>query len=229
MQTIGMLGGMSWESTALYYRSINELVRQALGGLHSAKIVMHSVDFHTIEALQRAAQWDQAGALLGQAAQGLQQAGADFIIICTNTMHRVAPQISHHIDIPILHLADATAARLKQAGFDSVGLLGTAYTMEQDFYIQRIEAQGIQVVVPSSAERDEVSRIIFSELCVGVVTTSSRHYYLQVIESMGRQGVQAVIQGCTEIALLVQPRHTHMPLFDTTLIHAEEAVKRALA
>ena len=123
MQTIGMLGGMSWESTALYYRSINELVRQALGGLHSAKIVMHSVDFHTIEALQRAAQWDQAGALLGQAAQGLQQAGADFIIICTNTMHRVAPQISHHIDIPILHLADATAARLKQAGFDSVGLL----------------------------------------------------------------------------------------------------------
>jgi len=228
MKTIGMLGGMSWESTALYYRSINELVRQQLGGLHSAKIVLHSVDFEEIETLQRAGDWQRAGEILGEAARGLELAGADFLLICTNTMHLVAAQVSEYIQIPLLHLADATATRLRDAGVTKVGLLGTAYTMEQVFYKERIEAAGIEVIVPDKAGRDEVNRIIFTELCLGVVNDDSREIYLQQIEQMRSAGVQAVIEGCTEITMLLQPQHTDMPLFDTTAIHAEEAVRLAL-
>ena len=228
MKTIGMLGGMSWESTALYSRSINELVRQQLGGLHSAKIVLHSVDFEEIETLQRAGDWQRAGEILGEAARGLELAGADLLLICTNTMHLVAPQVSEYIQIPLLHLADATATRLREAGVTKVGLLGTAYTMEQAFYKERIEAAGIEVLVPDAAGRDEVNRIIFTELCLGVVNDDSREIYLQQIEQMRAAGMQAVIEGCTEITMLVQPQHTDMPLFDTTAIHAEEAVRMAL-
>ena len=228
MKTIGMLGGMSWESTALYYRSINELVRQQLGGLHSANIVLHSVDFEEIEILQRAGDWQRAGEILGEAARGLELAGADFLLICTNTMHLVAPQVREYIQIPLLHLADATAIRLRDSGVTKVGLLGTAYTMEQAFYKERIEAAGIEVLVPDAAGRDEVNRIIFTELCLGVVNDDSREIYLQQIEQMRAAGVQAVIEGCTEITMLVQPQHTDMPLFDTTAIHAEEAVRMAL-
>jgi len=229
MKTIGMLGGMSWESTALYYRSINELVRQQLGGLHSAKIVLHSVDFEEIETLQRAGDWQRAGEILGEAARGLELAGADLLLICTNTMHLVAPQVSEYIQIPLLHLADATATRLREAGVTRVGLLGTAYTMEQAFYKERIEAAGIEVLMPNTAGRSEVNRIIFTELCLGVVNDDSRDIYLQQIEQLRTAGVQAVIAGCTEITMLVQPQHTDMPLFDTTAIHAEEAVKLALS
>ncbi len=229
MQTIGMLGGMSWESTALYYRAINELVREQLGGLHSARIVLHSVDFEEIEALQRAGDWQRAGEILGAAARGLELAGADFLLICTNTMHLVAPQVSEYIQIPLLHLADATAKRLRQAGISKVGLLGTAYTMEQAFYKQRIEAAGIQVVVPDAQGRAEVNRIIFNELCLGQVKDDSRQIYLRQIEAMGEQGIEGVIAGCTEITMLVQSQHTDLPLFDTTAIHAEEAVALALS
>ncbi|HCH25311.1 MAG TPA: aspartate/glutamate racemase [Oceanospirillaceae bacterium] len=228
MKTIGMLGGMSWESTALYYRSINQLVRLQLGGLHSAKIVMHSFDFQEIESLQAAGEWQRAGEILGEAARGLELAGADFLMICTNTMHLVAPQVSEYIQIPLLHLADATAKRLQEAGITKVGLLGTAYTMEQAFYKERIVASGIEVIVPDTEGRSDVNRIIFTELCLGVVNDESREIYLQQIELMRAAGVQAVIEGCTEITLLVQPQHTDMPLFDTTAIHAEEAVKLAL-
>ena len=229
MKTIGMLGGMSWESTALYYRAVNELVREQLGGLHSAKIVLHSVDFEEIETLQRAGDWQRAGEILGQAARGLELAGADFLLICTNTMHLVAPQVSEYIQIPLLHLADATATRLREAGISKVGLLGTAYTMEQDFYKERIEAAGIEVVVPDAAGRVEVNRIIFTELCLGQVNDDSRAIYLAEIDKMRAQGIEGVIEGCTEITMLVQPQHTNMPLFDTTAIHAEEAVKLALS
>lgn len=228
MKTIGMLGGMSWESTALYYRAINELVRQQLGGLHSAKIVLHSVDFEEIETLQRAGDWQRAGDILGQAARGLELAGADFLLICTNTRHLVAPQVSEYIQIPLLHLADATANRLREAGITKVGLLGTAYTMEQAFYKERIEAAGIEVVVPDAIGRGEVNRIIFTELCLGQVNDDSRAIYLAEIDKLRAQGIEGVIEGCTEITMLVQPQHTDMPLFDTTAIHAEEAVKLAL-
>ena len=229
MKTIGMLGGMSWESTALYYRTINELVRQQLGGLHSAKMVLHSVNFEEIETLQRAGDWQRAGEILGEAARGLELAGADFLLICTNTMHLVAPQVSEYIQIPLLHLADATAKRLRVAGISKVGLLGTAYTMEQAFYKERIEAAGIEVVIPQRAGRKEVNRIIFSELCLGVVSDDSRQIYLREIDLMRATGARAVIEGCTEITLLVQQQHTNMPLFDTTAIHAQEAVQLALS
>ncbi len=228
MKTIGLLGGMSWESTVLYYRLINEGVKAKLGGLHSAKIAMVSVNFHEIEQLQHQGNWDEAGNRLATAAQQIQAAGADFLLICTNTMHKVADQIQQTIDIPLLHLADATASRIVSRGISTVGLLGTRFTMEQDFYRGRLEQHGLTVVTPSPTQMDDVHRIIYDELCLGKVYELSRQKYLEVIDDMQAHGAEAVIEGCTEITLLVKQSHTSVPLFDTTAIHAEEAVALAL-
>lgn len=230
MKTIGLLGGMSWESTELYYRLINEGVKEQLGGLHSAKIAMVSVNFEEIEKLQHAGDWEASGKVLAKAAQQIEAAGADFLLICTNTMHKVAPQIQSAINIPILHLADATAKRITDAGLHTIGLLGTNFTMEQDFYKGRLSNQhNLNVIVPSEADRQIVHDIIYNELCLGEVKESSRTEYLRIIDAMTEQGAQAVIEGCTEIVMLVQQEHTDVPLFDTTTIHAEEAVKLALS
>ena len=230
MKTIGMLGGMSWESTVSYYKAINEGVKQALGGLHSAKIALYSVNFEEIEKLQRVGDWDQAGAILGEAAKCIQAGGADFLLICTNTMHKVLPQIEEQIDIPVLHIADATANKLIGDGISKVGLLGTAFTMEQDFYKRRIsETFGIEVIVPEHEEREVVHRVIYDELCQGQILSESREQYINIIDNLRRAGAEAVILGCTEIALLVEQQHTQVKLYDTTKIHAEEAVKLALS
>ncbi len=228
MQTIGLLGGMSWESTELYYRWINELVKEKLGGLHSAKIVLVSVDFQEIETLQHQNRWDEAGAALAQAAQQVEAAGADFLLICTNTMHKVAPQIEAAIHIPILHLADATAVHIQQHGLKKVGLLGTSFTMEQDFYRGRLEQHGLEVIIPPAADRAIVHGVIYNELCLGQVQDASRHKFLRIIDDLHAQGAEGIIEGCTEIVLLVQQQHTPVPLFDTTAIHAATAVNRAL-
>ena len=229
MKTIGLLGGMSWESTELYYRAVNEGVRTRLGGLHSARIAMVSVDFEEVEALQRGGRWEEAGALLAAQARRVQAAGADCLLICTNTMHRVADAVEAAIDIPLLHLADATAERVRAAGIGRVGLLGTAFTMEQDFYRGRLaERHGLEVLVPGAADRALVHRTIYQELCLGVVSEASRAEFLRVIDALRAEGAEAVIQGCTEIVLLVQQRHTPVPLFDTTAIHCEAAVEWAL-
>ncbi len=229
MKTIGLLGGMSWESTELYYRWINEGVKQQLGGLNSAKIAMVSVNFEEIEKLQHAGDWETSGEVLAKAAKQIEAAGADFLLICTNTMHKVAPQIEKAIGIPLLHLADATANRIKEAGLTTIGLLGTNFTMEQDFYKSRLtEKHGLNVIVPSKEDRQTVHDIIYNELCLGEVKESSRTEYLRIIDAMQAQGAQAVIEGCTEIVMLVKQEHTKVKLFDTTAIHAEEAVKLAL-
>jgi aspartate racemase len=219
---------MSWESTALYYRLINEGVRARLGGLHSARIALVSVDFQEVEALQHAGNWAGAGRLLAAQARRVEAAGAGFLLICTNTMHRVAEVVERAVGIPLLHLADATADRLIAAGHRTVGLLGTAFTMEQDFYRGRLEARGLEVLVPAAADRALVHRVIYEELCLGVVRDASRNEYLRIIDSLHQRGAQAVIEGCTEIVLLVEQRHTDVALFDTTAIHAEVAVERAL-
>ena len=230
MKTIGLLGGMSWESTELYYRWINEQIKTKLGGLHSAKIAMVSVDFQEIEALQHKNEWQKAGQILAKAAQQIEAAGADFLLICTNTMHKVAPQIEQAVDIPILHLADATAKRIKQKGMKKVGLLGTNFTMEQEFYKGRlIKKHGLDVIVPSSEDRQIVHRVIYDELCLGYISDASRNEYLRIIDNMRAQGAEGIIEGCTEIVMLVKQSHTDVPLFDTTAIHAEEAVNLALA
>jgi aspartate racemase len=229
MKTVGLLGGMSWESTALYYQQINELVKEKLGGLHSAQIAMVSVDFQEIEELQHRGQWDATGEILSKAAGQVQAAGADFLLICTNTMHKVAPQIEAAIDIPILHIADATAERIKSQGIENIGLLGTAFTMEQDFYAGRLrDAHGLNVLLPSKADRDRVHRVIYEELVLGVVRDESRGEYLRIMDDLRNAGAEGVIEGCTEIVMLVQQEHTDIPLFDTTSIHAEAAVKMAL-
>ena len=228
MKTIGLLGGMSWESTELYYRWINEATRQARGGLHSAPIAMVSVDFQTIESLQHDGDWEAAGVRLAQAARQVEAAGADFLLICTNTMHRVADQVAAAIDIPLLHLADATARRVVAAGVRTVGLLGTRFTMEQDFYRGRLEQHGLRVVVPNESEREIVHRIIYDELCLGEVRDASRKQFLRIMQGLQSSGAQAVIEGCTEIVMLVHQQHTDIRLFDTTAIHAQEAVRMAL-
>ena len=229
MKTVGLLGGMSWESTELYYRLINEGVKRRLGGLHSARIAMVSVDFHPIEELQHSNRWEQTGRLLAADARRVEAAGADFLLICTNTMHRVAPQIEAAINIPVLHLADVTADRVKQSGMKTVGLLGTRFTMEQDFYRGRLtDRHGLDVIVPSEADRQVVHRIIYQELVLGKVRDASRDEYLRIIEKMRSEGAQGIIEGCTEIVMLVQQQHTDMPLFDTTAIHAGAAVEKAL-
>jgi len=229
LKTIGLLGGMSWESTALYYRLINEGVRRHLGGLHSARIAMVSVDFHPIEVLQHNGEWDRTAQLLAEDARRIEAAGADFLLICTNTMHKVAPQVEAAIDIPLLHLADVTADRVKERRMNTIGLLGTNFTMEQDFYKGRLtDKHGLKVVVPSKADRQIVHRIIYDELCAGVVKEGSRKEYLRIMEKMRADGAEGIIEGCTEIVMLVQQAHTDIPLFDTTAIHAEAAVKMAL-
>ncbi|MBT7191856.1 MAG: aspartate/glutamate racemase family protein [Anaerolineae bacterium] len=229
MKTTGLLGGMSWESTALYYRQINELVKEKLGGLHSAQIAMFSVDFQEIEELQHAGQWDATGEILSKAAEQVQNAGADFLLICTNTMHKVAPQIESAIDIPLLHIADATAERIKSEGIKNIGLLGTRFTMEQDFYAGRLrDAHGLNVILPSKQDRDIVHRVIYEELVLGVVRDESRLEYLRTMDALRAEGAEGVIEGCTEIVMLVQQEHTDIPLFDTTSIHAQAAVEMAL-
>lgn len=229
MKTIGLLGGMSWESTQGYYRAINEGVKEALGGLHSAKLVLNSVDFAEIEACQQSGDWRKAGEILAQAAQGVEAAGADCLLICTNTMHKVAEDIDDAISIPLIHIADATGEALKQAGVKRVGLLGTGFTMEQDFYKGRLsERHDLEVLVPKAEDRALIHRVIFQELCVGITTNASKAEYLRIIEALKEQGAEAVILGCTEIGMLVTQADTDTPLFDTTEIHADAAVTFAL-
>ena len=228
MKTIGLLGGMSWESTLGYYRAINEGIKKTLGGLHSAKIVMYSVDFAPIEKLQHTGDWEGTAKILSEAAQSIQAAGADFLLICTNTMHKVAPQIEAAIQIPLLHIADATAEILVNGGINSVGLLGTAFTMEQEFYKGRlINNYGLQVLVPNEDDRQIVHRIIYQELCLGKIESNSKAEYLRIIDSLAAQGAEAVILGCTEIGMLVNQTDTDVRLLDTTAIHAEKAVEYA--
>lgn len=229
MKTIGLLGGMSWESTELYYRLINQGIKARLGGLHSARIALVSVDFQEIETMQHHGDWAGAAETLAQAARQVEAAGADFLLICTNTMHKVAPEIQAAISIPLLHLADATADRIKATGLTTIGLLGTNFTMEQAFYKGRLSNRhGLQVLVPPKADRDIVHRVIYDELCLGQVKEASRAEYLRIMGDLRQRGAEGIIEGCTEIVLLVQQRHTDIPLFDTTAIHAEAAVAEAL-
>ena len=228
MKTIGLIGGMSWESTTSYYQIINETIKKELGGLHSAKILLYSVDFAEIEHYQAVGDWDKSGQLLADIAQRLQQAGADFIVICTNTMHKVAPQIQEKITIPILHIAQATAQALLADGIQKVGLLGTKYTMTQDFYKEKLIESGLEVLIPDQAGITEVNRIIYDELCLGNIKESSKQTYLAVIDDLKKAGAEAVILGCTEIGLLVKQFDTDLPLYDTTVIHAEKAAERAI-
>jgi aspartate racemase len=229
VKIIGLIGGMSWESTVPYYSQINEAVKQRLGGLHSAKIVLYSVDFHDVEKLQHAGDWDAAGAIMADAARSLQAAGAEFLVLCTNTMHKVASSIESAVAIPLLHIADPTAARIQQAGHSTVGLIGTRFTMEQAFYRDRlVERHGLQVIVPPPEDRETIHRIIYEELCLGVVKDESRSVYRRVMAGLAAQGAQAIILGCTEISLLVSQRDCEVPLFDTTAIHAHAAAEEAL-
>lgn len=229
MKTIGLLGGMSWESTQTYYRLINEGVKARLGGLHSAQLVLFSVDFAEIEALQHKGDWAETARILSRAALSLQNAGADFLVIGTNTMHKVAPEIEQAIRMPLLHIADATGKVLQQDGVARVGLLGTRFTMEQAFYRDRLEAAGIEVLTPDDAQREVVHRVIYEELCQGEINPESREAYLDIVTSLSERGAQAVILGCTEIGLLIQQTDTDVPLYDTTAIHAAQAVEQALS
>jgi aspartate racemase len=228
MKTIGLIGGMSWESTLPYYRLINQTIRAELGGLHSARLLLHSVDFHEIEQLQHAGDWDGCGVAMAQAARALQAGGADFIVLCTNTMHKVAEAITQATPLPLLHIADATADALAAGGIARVGLLGTRFTMEQDFYRARLEARGFDVLIPEAEARDTVHRVIYEELCQGVVREASRASYRQIMADLVQAGAQALILGCTEISLLVGDDDASVPLFDTTAIHARAAALHAL-
>ncbi|MGZ3664319.1 MAG: aspartate/glutamate racemase family protein [Ktedonobacterales bacterium] len=229
MKTIGLLGGMSWESSAVYYRLINEGVAARLGGLHSAQCVMYSFDFEEIEILQHTNQWEEATRRMIGAAQQLERGGADFLVICTNTMHRMAAAVQTRIHIPILHIADATAEVIASYGLRTVGLLGTRFTMEQDFYRGRLEnAYGLGVVIPDDADREVVHRIIYDELCRGIVTEESRQQYRAIMRRLAERGAQGIILGCTEITLLVGQEDSPVPVFDTTALHAQAAVDRAL-
>jgi aspartate racemase len=229
MKTIGLIGGMSWESTIPYYRQINERIKERLGGLHSAKVALYSVDFHEIERLQHAGDWDAAGRVLADAARALKAAGADFLVLCTNTMHKVAPAIEAAVDIPLLHIADPTAEAIRAAGVATVGLLGTRFTMEQAFYKDRlIEKFGLKVLTPNEADRQVVHRIIYEELCLGRIRDESREEYRRIIAALVEQGAEAVILGCTEISLLVGPADALVPLFDTTALHALHAADAAV-
>lgn len=221
---------MSWESTIPYYREINETIKAKLGGLHSAKIVLYSVDFHEIERLQHAGDWDGAGALLADAARSLALAGADFLVLCTNTMHKVSGAIEAAVSIPLFHIADPTAQAIRQAGLSTVGLLGTRYTMEQDFYRERLrQRHGLQVLIPGPQDRELVHRVIYEELCLGKIVPASREAYRAVMADLKAQGAQAIILGCTEISLLIKEDDAPLPLFDTTSIHASKAAEWALA
>lgn len=228
MKTIGLIGGMSWESTVTYYQIINETVKRELGGLHSAKILLYSVDFAEIEEYQASGQWDKSAEVLACAARNLEKAGADFIVICTNTMHKVAPEIQACISIPVIHIAEATAEELKARGITKVGLLGTKYTMTQEFYKSKLVQAGIDVVIPEGRDIDTVNDIIYKELCLGIISDDSREKYRNIIGQLAEWGAQGVILGCTEIGLLIQQKDVSVPVFDTTLIHASRAALLAV-
>ena len=228
MKTIGLIGGMSWESTISYYTIINQAIHKTLGGLHSAKLILYSVEFDEIEKCQSCGDWQRSADILSDAAKKLELAGADFLLICTNTMHKVYPQIQAQVTIPILHIADATADALASDGVTKVALLGTRYTMQEDFYKSKLVARGFEVLVPEQADIDEVNRIIFEELCVGTLKEDSRKTFSRIIDSLKARGAQAVILGCTEIGLLVKQEHASLPLYDTTVIHASRAAEKAM-
>ena len=229
MKTIGLLGGMSWESTVGYYREINEGIKQKLGGLHSAQIILYSVDFDPIEKLQRSGDWEATGNILSNAARSIEDGGADFLLICTNTMHKVADQVERAVNIPLLHIADATADVLVQANVRKVGLLGTAFTMEQEFYKGRLsEKYGIDIVVPDAPDRKLVHDIIYQELCMGLHKQSSKQKYIRIVDKLSEMGAEGVILGCTEIGMLISQNDTVATLYDTTKIHAAKAVEWAI-
>lgn len=228
MKTIGLIGGMSWESTVTYYQLINEGIKDALGGLHSAKVLLYSVDFFEIEALMSRGEWDKAADLLGGVAARLEQAGADMILICTNTLHKVAPQVQSSIRVSLVHIAEAAAEALVARGISCVGLLGTKYTMTLDFYRDKLIERGIEVLIPEGDDIDLVNRVIFDELCLGVVKEDSRAEYLRVIDSLQQRGAQGILLGCTELGLIVSSADVSLPLFDTTEIHAKKALELAL-
>ena len=229
MKTIGLIGGMSWESTVTYYQIINETVKKELGGLHSSRCILYSVDFDEIEKCQSCGDWDKSGDILGQAARSLEKAGADFIVICTNTMHKVAPRIQSYISIPLLHIADVTTECLKDRGIKTVALLGTRYTMEQDFYKERLIQSGLKVLIPETPQRELINRVIFDELCLGTISPESRAGFLAIIRGLGQKGAEGVILGCTEIGLLIRQEDTDIPLFDTTVIHARKAAMASIS
>lgn len=223
MKTIGLIGGMSWESTVTYYQIINETIKKQLGGLHSAKILLYSVDFAEIEKCQADGDWEKSAEILSETAINLEKAGADFIVICTNTMHKVAPQIQSKINIPVIHIAEATAHELKENSIKKVALLGTKYTMTQDFYKSKIKEAGIEVIVPDEKDIETVNDIIYNELCLGNILQTSKEKYIEIIEKLSKKGAEGVILGCTEIGLLINQKDTSLPVFDTTKIHAEKA------
>ena len=229
MKTIGLIGGMSWESTVEYYRILNTTVKEKLGGLHSSRCILYSVDFAPLEKCLSAQDWDKIAEILTDAAQSLERAGADFIVICTNTMHKVVPQIQSGISIPILHIAEATADELIRHSVKKAALLGTAFTMEQDFYTKKLEEKGITVIITEKDDRVLINRVIFEELCLGIVSPSSKRQYLDIINRLAAEGADGIILGCTEIGMLVKQSDTSVPLFDTTVIHATDAAMRALA
>lgn len=228
MKTIGLIGGMSWESTLEYYRIINETIKEKLNKLHSAKIIMYSVDFEEIELLQHKGKWDELGKIMAEIAKTLERAGADFIVICTNTMHKVAQEVEKSVRIPLLHIVDVTAEKIKAQGLKKVALLGTKFTMEDNFYRDRLKKHGIEAIIPEEEERQIVHDVIFKELCLGEIKESSKEKFKKIIDNLAKKGAEGVILGCTEIPLLIKQEDVELPIFDTTEIHAKAAVERAI-
>jgi aspartate racemase len=223
LKTIGLIGGMSWESTVTYYKIINETVKEKLGGLHSAKCILYSVDFQEIEECQANGNWEKSGEILGEAAYNLEKAGADFIVICTNTMHKVVNQIKEKISIPILHIAEMTAEKILEKGLKNIALLGTKYTMEQDFYKSKLIEKGINVIIPDKNDIETINEVIYDELCLGTINFNSKKKFLEIVDKLRSKGAEGIILGCTEIGLLIKNEDTDVPLFDTAIIHAEQA------
>ena len=223
LKTIGLIGGMSWESTVTYYKIINETVKEKLGGLHSAKCILYSVDFQEIEECQANGNWEKSGEILGEAANNLEKAGADFIVICTNTMHKVINQIKGKISIPILHIAEMTAEKILEKGLKNIALLGTKYTMEQDFYKSKLIEKEINVIIPDKNDIEIINKVIYDELCLGTINSNSKKKFLEIVDKLRSKGAEGIILGCTEIGLLIKNEDTDVPLFDTAVIHAEEA------
>ena len=223
LKTIGLIGGMSWESTVTYYKIINETVKEKLGGLHSAKCILYSVDFQEIEECQANGNWKKSGEILGEAANNLEKAGADFIVICTNTMHKVINQIKEKISIPILHIAEMTAEKILEKGLKNIALLGTKYTMEQDFYKSKLIKKGINVIIPDKNDIEIINEVIYDELCLGTINSDSKKKFLEIVDKLRNKGAEGIILGCTEIGLLIKNEDTDVPLFDTAIIHAEQA------
>ena len=223
LKTIGLIGGMSWESTVTYYKIINETVKEKLGGLHSAKCILYSVDFHEIEECQANGNWEKSGEILGEAAYNLEKAGADFIVICTNTMHKVVNQIKEKISIPILHIAEMTAEKILEKGLKNIALLGTKYTMEQDFYKSKLIEKGINVIIPDKNDIEIINEVIYDELCLGIINSNSKKKFLEIVDKLRNKEAEGIILGCTEIGLLIKNADTDVPLFDTAIIHAEQA------